>query len=32
MEVNRKIRDAMQKRGRERIESRLDNDYSDEGI
>jgi glycerol-3-phosphate O-acyltransferase/dihydroxyacetone phosphate acyltransferase len=32
MEVNRKIRDAMQKRGRERIKSRLDNDYSDEGI
>jgi glycerol-3-phosphate O-acyltransferase/dihydroxyacetone phosphate acyltransferase len=32
MEVNRKIRDAMQKRGRERIKARLDDDYSDEGI
>jgi glycerol-3-phosphate O-acyltransferase / dihydroxyacetone phosphate acyltransferase len=32
IEVNRKIRDTMQKRGRERIKSRLDDDYSDEGI
>lgn len=32
IEVNKKIRDVMQKRGHERIKSRLDDDFSDEGI